>query len=537
KKFQSMNPIENKNNPVSEGHWNFWKATFPPISYPKLNKNAECDVVVVGGGIAGMSIAYNLSRSGKKVVVIEDGAIGSGETGHTTAHLVTALDERYYELQRIFGFQDARLIADSHRAAIDFIENTVATEHINCHFKRVNGYLFLHPSDKKASLDKELKASTDSGIDIKKLPSVPGLRHFDGACLEFKNQAKFHPLQYLKGLCDAAIANGAQIFTETHAKEIDKTGIVTDEGFKVSAKHIVVATNTPVNNVVAMHLKQFPYRTYVIGATIRKDSLPEALWWDTGDFDVNENIPPYHYIRTEPFNDYYDLLMVGGEDHATGLAEAEAISEANRYQILETWARRYFDLGTVVYRWSGQVIEPMDGIAYIGRNPWDADNIYIVTGDSGNGMTHGTIAGLLITDLINGKENKWENIYSPSRFSIFKSGKTLFSEMIGGIRKYFQTNPKHTAAVSLNNIKQGDGKIIEIDGKKYGCYCDDDETLHLVNAECTHLKCIVHWNNDEHSWDCPCHGSRFTYEGKVLNEPANKALDYHNVPAAIPHES
>ncbi len=532
-----MNPIEEKKNPVEEGHQNFWTATTLPISYPKLGKDMEVDVVIVGGGIAGVSVAYNLSKCGKKVVLVEDGTIGSGETGHTTAHLVTALDERYYELERIYGKEDAGLIAGSHKAAIAFIENTIAEKKISCQFKRVSGYLFLHPSDKKESLDKELHAALNAGLNVKKLPSVPGLRHFDGACLEFKDQAKFHPLHYLKGLCDAAIQNGAEIYTETHAKEIDKTGIVTDEGFKISAKYVVVATNTPVNNLVVMHLKQFAYRTYVIGATIKRKSVNEALWWDTGDFEVNENIPPYHYIRIEPFNDLFDLLIVGGEDHPTGLAESEAINEENRYHILEAWARRYFDLGTVVFRWSGQVMEPMDGIAYIGRNPWDAENVFIATGDSGNGMTHGTIAGILISDLINGKENKWESIYSPSRFSIFRSGKTFFTEMVGGIRKYFETNPKHPDAISVNSIMKNDAKIIELEGKKYGCYCDEDETLHFVNAECTHLKCIVRWNGDEKSWDCPCHGSRFTYKGKVLNGPANKELDYHKEESPVRREN
>src|SRR5690348_15282905 len=223
----------------------------------------------------------------------------------------------------------------------------------------------------------------------------------------------------------------------------------------------------------------------------------------------------------------FDLLIVGGEDHSTGLAEADVIPEENRYAILETWARNYFPIEEVVYKWSGQVMEPMDGIAFIGRNPMDKDNVYIATGDSGNGMTHGTIAGLLIDDLINGRPNNWEGIYNPSRFKVFTSGKTFWSELVGGLKKYYETNPKHPDAVALSSIKPGEGKVIEVEGKKYGAYCDQDETLHLVNAKCSHLGCIVRWNNDEKSWDCPCHGSRFTYEGNILNGPAIKGLDYH----------
>jgi len=523
-----MNSEENRPEIKTSGmNPTAWTSTCPPVKYKKLTRDLECDVVIVGGGIAGVTTAYCLSKSGKKVVLVEDGYIGSGETGRTTAHLVNALDDRYYDLERIFGKEDTKIIAGSHSAAIDFVEHTVARENISCHFKRVNGYLFLHPSDKKESLDEELRAAKEAGINIKYLPAIPGIQIIKGGCLEFSNQAQFHPLFYLKGLAEAAERNGAQFFTETHAKEIDSKGIQTSDGFKVKADHVVVCTNTPVNNIVAIHMKQFPYRTYVIGALIKKGSLPEALWWDTGDMQLNENIPPYHYIRTEPFNEMFDLLIAGGEDHGTGLAEADVVPEENRYAILETWVRKYFPIEEVVYRWSGQVMEPMDGLAYIGRNPMDKNNVYIATGDSGNGMTHGTIAGLLIDDLINGRDNDWERIYNPSRFKIFKTGKLYFSELFGTIRKYYETNPKHPDAVTISSIKPGEGKIIELEGKKYGCYCDNDESLHLVDAKCTHMGCIVRWNNDEKSWDCPCHGSRFTYEGAILNGPAIKSLDYH----------
>lgn len=523
-----MNENNHPEKQTSGIHDTVWTKSCPAVKYERLTSDLSCDVVVVGGGLAGVTTAYCLARSGKKVVLVEDGFIGSGETGRTTAHLVTALDNRYFLMEGIFGKDDTRLIAESHQKAIDFVERIAEEEKIMCQFKRVNGYLFLDPNDKKETLQKELFAAKDAGIDVAHLTRIPGMKHIDGGCLEFKNQAQFHPMLYLKGLAEAAVKYGARIFTETHAKEFDTTGIKTDDGFKVAAAYVVVATNSPVNNIYAMHLKQYPYRTYVIGAVIEKGSLPEALWWDTGDSNVNENFPPYHYIRTEPFNEMFDLLIAGGEDHPTGLADAEAIPEENRYAILETWARRYFPVNEIVYRWSGQVMEPMDGLAFIGRNPMDKDNIFIATGDSGNGMTHGTIAGMLITDLVNGKVNPWEKIYSPSRFKIIKSGRTFLSENISMLRKYFETNPKHPEAVALGNILPGEGKIIEMGGKKYGCYCDEDESIHFVDAKCTHLGCTVRWNNDEKSWDCPCHGSRFTYKGELLNGPAIKGLNYHN---------
>jgi glycine/D-amino acid oxidase-like deaminating enzyme/Rieske Fe-S protein len=497
-----------------------------PLAYSKLKMDERTDVVVVGGGLAGLTIAYQLTQMNLNVVVVEDGYLGSGETGRTTAHLTAALDDRYYNLENLFGEEETKLVAESHTKAIDFIEKVIKKENIDCDFSRLNGYLFLNPSDKNDSLQKEYEASKKAGLDVELGNEIPGMTDGKKQCLIFKNQGQFHPLKYLKGLSEAITKSGGKIYTETHAKNIDETGIKTNEGFSVFADHVVVATNTPVNNRLIMHLKQYAYRTYVVGMLIEKNSLPKALWWDTGDFDVNPETPPYHYIRRQPYDDIHDLLICGGEDHPTGLAKHDTIPEENRYAMLEDWAKKHFTVKETVFHWSGQVMEPMDSLAYIGHNPLDKKNIYIVTGDSGNGMTHATIAGMLIPDLITGKENSWEKIYSPSRFKIFKAGNVFFKEVVGGMIAYLKETPKNTDKVKISEIKTGEGKIIELDGQKYGAHVDDKNNLHLVKAECTHLKCIVNWNNDEKSWDCPCHGSRFTYTGKVINGPANTDLFY-----------
>ncbi len=514
-------------NITSGKHISFWiDSVENPGSFNKPDKNYNTDVVIVGGGIAGLTTAYCLLKSGKQVIVVEDGYIGSGETGRTTAHLVNALDDRYYDLERIFGEKNTKLIAKSHSEAIDFVEQTIKEENIQCDFKRVNGYLFLHPSDKIETLEKELEAAKRAGINVSRMAEVPGMKNESSVVILFPDQAQFHPMKYILGLAVAIEKKGGLIFTGTHAKEIDETGIITDDGIRIKAKHIVVATNSPVNNKVVMHLKQYAYRTYVIGATVKKGTLPQALWWDTGDQE--KDIPPYHYVRTHPFDDNNDLLICGGEDHATGLADSENIKEEDRYALLENWARLHFPIGEVIYKWSGQVMEPMDSLAYIGRNPMDAENVFIITGDSGNGMTHGTIAGNLITNLINGKENELEKIYSPSRFKFFKSGMTFLKEFVGGLAAYLKTYPRDADAVTLSSIKTGEAEIVELNKKKHGAYRDAYNKLHVVSAECTHLQCIIKWNNDEKSWDCPCHGSRFTYQGKVINGPANKNLEYYD---------
>jgi glycine/D-amino acid oxidase-like deaminating enzyme/nitrite reductase/ring-hydroxylating ferredoxin subunit len=524
---EKVKPAGLPNEEMTSGaHQTYWLESVQPLATQKLNKGIKTEVVIIGGGISGLSVAYNLVKAGKKVVVVEDGNIGSGETGRTTAHLVNALDDRYYELERMYGKDQTALIASSHTQAIEFIEDVIASENIDCDFKRVDGYLFLHPSDQADSLDKELKACTTAGLNVEIADEVPGLKDSIGPCLRFANQAKFHPMKYLEGLNEAIQRAGGIILTGTHAEIIDYTGIISREGFEVKADHVVVATNTPVNNKFIPHLQQYAYRTYVVGAKVRKGSLPDVLWWDTGDQEANSEIPPYHYVRLQPLDEEYDLLISGGEDHATGLADADKTSEGEQYALLESWTRKHFDIEEVIYQWSGQVMEPMDSLASIGRNPMDHKNVYVITGDSGNGMTHGTIAGMLIKDLILGNKNEWEDLYDPSRFKLFTAGKTFFKEVSQGLINYMKTKP-HPQENEIDSISYEEGKIVKMNGKPYGVYRDDTNQLHIVAAECTHLQCIIKWNGDEKSWDCPCHGSRFTYEGKVINGPANRNLMYY----------
>lgn len=515
------NPLEVGRNTSGE-HLSCWLENRAERQYLPLIVNTKTDVVVVGGGLAGISVAYNLVNRGFSVVLLEDGFLGSGETGRTTAHLASALDDRFFSLENIFGKDNTKLIYQSHSAAIDFIEQTVRNENIDCDFKRVPGYLFAHASDTLETLDKEYNAALAAGADVEWVDEIPGMKMQPIKSLKFNNQGQFHPMKYLLGLAEAITLKGGFIYTGTHVESIDENGVTTSDGFRVDAKFIVVATNSPINSKYILPMKQYAYRTYAIGALVKKNYLPEVLWWDTGDMNVDKDTPPYHYVRTQPYNIDYDLLIVGGEDHKTGIMGN--YSEIDRYANLEFWTRERFDIGEVVFRWSGQVLEPYDGMAFIGRNAGDKDNIFVITGDSGHGMTHSTIGGILVADLIAGNENEWESIYKPGRFNL-KASKIFFKETIGTLLKYYKTRPDHPGSVNLASIALNDAAIVEFDGQKAGAYRDERGMLHLVSATCTHMGCTVSWNNVEKTWDCACHGSRFSVLGEVINGPANHPLD------------
>jgi glycine/D-amino acid oxidase-like deaminating enzyme/nitrite reductase/ring-hydroxylating ferredoxin subunit len=513
-----MNETGNMPEETSGHNESYWLDSSPSRSgFPSLDRDLNTEVVIVGAGIAGLSVAYNLAKAGTKVTVLEDGLIGSGETGRTTAHVVNALDDRYFEIERTFGEDMSRLAASSHTAAINFIENTIKTEGIDCEFSRLDGFLFLHPSDKVKTLQQEFEATRRAGIATELLATVPGMVEHQGPCIRFPNQAQFHPMKYLSGLCKAIISSGGHIFCKSHVSNITADAVEAN-GFRVTAQEIVVATNSPVNDRVTMHTKQHPYRTYVIAAEVPKGSLPYSLWWDTGDQDSTWVAKPYHYVRLSPFNDASDLLIIGGEDHKTGQAEKENVKEELRYVRLEQWARERFPMITnIAYTWSGQVLEPIDMLGFIGRNPGD-ENIFIATGDSGNGMTHGTIAGMLIADLILGKANSWEKLYDPARITFSAAGDFIRegANMAAQYLDYFTPGDIE----SLSKLKNEQGAVMRSGAQKIAVYKDESSQLHVFSAVCPHLGCYVRWNNDEKSFDCPCHGSRFNCEGKVMNGPA-----------------
>jgi glycine/D-amino acid oxidase-like deaminating enzyme/nitrite reductase/ring-hydroxylating ferredoxin subunit len=498
--------------------------------FPKLNADLRVEVCVIGGGMAGLTTAYLLAKEGKSVAVLEDGLLCSGETGRTTAHCVNALDDRYFELISTHDLQTARILAESHTAAIHQIRTISKEEDIDAEFSYVDGYLILPDDKHPALLDKELKAAHQvglKGVELVKQAPIPS----GGPALRFPAQAHIHPVKYLVGVAQAAVKHGAQIFTSTHAQQIEDAKdvhpayAVTSSGHRVTADHIVIATNAPIvaNDGMPLYMKQAAYRTYVIGVKVPKGSVHDAMYWD-GYWDDNT---PYHYIRIYP-EGRHDLLIVGGEDHKTGQNNDSDV----RYTKLEEWTKKNFPMaGEVSFRWSGQVMEPTDGIAFIGKNP-GSNNIYVATGDSGNGMTHGTIAGMLLRDLILGKESAWTKVYDPARSAI-RPLKDFAKENLNGASQYKEWVTGGDAE-SVRNIPKGSGMVLREGTGKIACYRDAHGELHKMSAVCTHRGCIVNWNDGEKSWDCPCHGSRFDPHGKVINGPA--ALDLEQIGGKKVHQ-
>lgn len=492
-----------------------WDSVSVP-RFPALSEDRKADVCVVGAGIAGLSIAYTLLREGKSVIVLDANKLGRGETGVTSAHLSNGLDDRYYAIEKVHGEAGARLAADSHTDAINRIEQIAANENIACEFKRVDGYLFSANKHNLRELETEFEAVRRAGIPITWEEKAPWASYDTGRCIRFPNQGQFHPLKYLFGLAHLIKKLGGEIYLKTRAMEFEggaNAKVSTDKGFAVYADHIVLATNVPINDRVVVHTKQAAYRTYVLGFNIKPGSVYPGLFWDTAE--------PYHYIRTErnPENPEKDILIIGGEDHKVG----QAANYDTIYKHLESWARKRFPAAeSIAYKWSGQIIEPIDGLAYIGRNPFDHKNVYIVTGDSGNGLTHGTIAGKLIPDLIMGRNNPWEALYSPSRIHARAVGE-LLKENLNVVPQYGDWATPGEAE-SEDDIKPGTGKIIRRGLQKVAAYRDKEGKLTECSAVCPHMAGIVRWNSIEESWDCPCHGSRFSPEGDVLNGPANVGL-------------
>ncbi|WWC57480.1 uncharacterized protein I303_100012 [Kwoniella dejecticola CBS 10117] len=475
-------------------------------SYPQLTSDAKTDVVVVGGGIAGLHIAYELLSTGqKKVILLEDGKIGSGETGRTTGHL--SADIEYNDFLKLHGADGTAQIAAAQQAAIDRIASIVEKHQIDCDFVRVSGYMFHGLPT----------GSADFRLDI--------LEELYNAA---ENTATFRPTKYIQGLAKAVSDMGGEIYEKTrymsHSEENGGVTASLDNDKKVQAQSLVMATNVPLQKLVMIERVE-ALRTYAVALKIRSEDVSsngeQALWWDLGD--------PYHYVRVTPSKqEGYSLLVVGGEDEKVGKHD----DYEERFQRLESWAReRWTSAGDVQYKWSGQVLDSPDGIAYIGRDPGE-DNVYVHTGDNGDGLTYAAIGGILISDLILGKENPWAHTFSPSRQHSGSHLKQALKTLPDVVKENLSDQVYFTKWITtctktmtdIEDLVPGQGDVVRQGLSPVAVYKDEQGQVHKMTAICPHLKGIVAWNSAEKSFDCPIHGSRFTCKGEVVNGPAKGPL-------------
>lgn len=493
-----------------------------PRSYD-TRPGPETDVCIIGAGISGLTTAYELVRRGVRVAVLDDGPLGGGETGRTSAHLASAVDEHYSMLEDRFGEDAAKLVHESHATAIDYIETTAKDLGIDCDFQRVDAYLFPRPGQHAdREFDQELAAAQRAGLAVTRVDRVP-LPGVDlGPALRYGRQAEFHPLKYLAGLAQAIVQLGGSIHTHVRVEKIEPgepLRLELDGGRSLLCRSAVDATNGAMTSPLKLTIRQAAYRTYMLGFAIEAGSVPHGLYWDWDD--------PYHYIRVVRGATGGETLIVGGGDHRVGQGDPQAA-----WAELEAWVRKYLPFaGTTTHRWSGQIIEPADGLAHIGKSP-DIEHVFVVTGDSGNGLTHGTIAGLVLPDLIQGKQHAWAELYSPKRTRL-RGLATLVREASHSSAPYVDWL-RSGDVTSLEDIPRGQGRILRRGLHLVAAYCDDAGTCHLRSATCPHLRGVVHWNDGEKTWDCPCHGSRFDAYGRRVNGPAMSDLSAVDEPALTP---
>lgn len=504
-------------NVIAENSTSVWMDVKVASGAAPLTADASADVVVVGSGIAGLSTAYELVLAGYSVIVLDRGVIAGGMTARTTAHLAPVCDDGLSDLLAMRGRDLARGFQASQAAAVDRIQQIQERLKIDCDFRRLPAFLFLDPDSDETVLDDEVSAAAEIGVAVERGVGLP-LRGLGGRpYLTYPRQATFHPLKYLRGLAEALASDGCRLHPFSAVTAVEEAGeavrVKVEGGHVVTARHAVVATNSPIHDLVAIHTKQAPYRTYAMGFEIAPGLLADALYWDTAD--------PYHYVRLvsgRAEGDEADVLIVGGEDHKSG----EADDAAERFDRLEGWIRALVpDLGPERFRWSGQVMDTLDYGGFIGAEG-RSRRVFLATGDSGQGMTHGVVASLIISDLIAGRSSPFADVYDPDRKPV-KAATTYVSENLTAVTNMAQYLMPGEVS-SVDELEPGQGAIVREGLRKIAAYRAPDGTLFERSAICTHLGCHLAWNSFEQCWDCPCHGSQFAPDGAVLNGPAISPL-------------
>ena len=496
----------------------FW-STEALRARPALDRDLDVDVIVLGGGLTGLTSAWLLAQAGVRVALVERHTLASGDTGHTTAHLTVVTDARPRELVELIGVEDAAALWAAGRAGLAEIERLATSLSVSCDLKRVPATLhvpFDLPAEDEAELGAGLKRDAELarewGVDaafVEEVPLVgrPGVR--------FDDQAIFHPTKYLRGIAEALVTLGVPIHEHSEAGFTDNPEVLECRGHRIRARWVVMATHNPLSGrqgfaaASRLQTRLSLYTTHAVRARLPGASLHAGLYWDTGD--------PYRYLRIEEGPDGWSVIA-GGEDHKTGQAADTRVAQA----ALGAWLHRLLPRAEITHRWSGQVIETPDGAPFIGEV---ADRQWIATGFAGNGMTFGTLAAMMVRDAVTGVANPWSRVVSPERAAALRAPWEYIRENADFPYYLMKRLFGRHAGRALHDIRHGEGAVVSLDGQSIAAARDPEGRLHLRSAICTHMGCEVAWNSSDRTWDCPCHGSRFTASGDVISGPAERPLD------------
>jgi len=477
---------------------------------------APYDCLIAGGGITGLTAALRLQQAGKTTAIAEAHRIGFGTTGGTSAHINTFADTTYAEAESAFGEEGAQLFADAINEGFALIKQNIDTLNISCDYESKPGYVYAETDAEAKQLEDIYKGAMKVGVAVEYTDEVPTPVSYQKA-LQFDNQAQFDPLQYLGGLATAYLKAGGRVLENTRVEQVEtKEGIhtITAGNTTIRAKALIYATHMPPN-INVFNFECAPYRSYVLAVKLKSGKYPDALVYDCQE--------PYHYVRTHNI-DGKPLLLIGGLDHKTGHDDPE-----KAFADLEKYVQKYYNISSIKYRWSSQYYVPVDGLPYIGRMPLAADGIYCATGYNGNGMMLGSIAGKILSDLISGKGSKYEKLFSPSRIKPIDGFSEFVKENADVAYHFVADRLGIPETDSLKRLLPGTGKLVEVAGEKIAAYRDEDGTIHALSPVCTHAGCIVNWNSEEKSWDCPCHGARYDIDGQILTGPATRNLSHINL--------
>ncbi|PTR16196.1 glycine/D-amino acid oxidase-like deaminating enzyme [Nitrosospira sp. Nsp2] len=488
-----------------------WRATAPKAALPSLQGDIATDVVIVGGGITGVTLALNLAEQGIPAVLLEARDVGFGSTGNSTGNLYETVSRGIHRVVDRWDKDVAHAVTVARREAVDQIEHRVQKYGIGCGFRRCALYRYASSEEGKERVEKEYQGSLDAGLRVRWEPSLPPPVHPPhGQVMVLDNQAQFHPQAYVRELARQAAGHGCLIFEDSMVLEVDTDRrVVRTARGKVSAKHIVLATHSPKG----LHLVQAEMvvnREYGLATRIERDGFPAGIFWGSGVDRIS--------ARELGVDDETYLICVG-EEHKTGQEDANINLDR-----LEAAAAAHFQVRDIAFRWSAQNYAPADSLPYIGK---DATGCFIATGFETDGLTWGTVAASIITDEIIGRDNLFAPLVKPSRFSPVKGAKGLVEENVAVLKSFVKDYVTDRPGIPLSQLMPGKGDIVKVAGESLAAYMDPNGNLLLVSPVCTHMKCKVHWNSVEKSWDCPCHGSRFAPDGTVIEGPATEPLQRH----------